>query len=215
MMMSDIVDTFKAIGGAFLEGICFSCRALACCIVPSLRKRYKKRYSIKSNRNEDGFPLALFWFIILSIVLSALIFRELTWSWYARLLLSIPSGILLAAILVIVLALTSKYWLWRIFFTGHEFATLQADEEKADIQRIRASQERSERINAIKPGDCFICRGTLFIGSIYGIVLERNESSVYAKCYSDACPTGESGLVRLDKIIEVISRSEFNRHTPI
>lgn len=215
MMMSEIGDMFLIPIKFLAEGTLITLRLVACCVVPSLRKKHKIRYLQKSNREDDGSALVVFWFLILAVVFSAWIFRILTWSWYAKLLLSIPCGILLAAFLMIVLGLTSEYWLWRIFFTGQEYSTMQGNENKELMERIRVSQERSERIKAIKPGDCFICRGTLFIGSIYGIVLERNESSVYAKCYSDACPTGESGLVRLDKIIEVISRSEFNRHTPI
>ncbi len=198
------------LGDGLRDGFRITFRMLACCVKPSLRQEYKELYSKKFYRDRDGVPLALFWLLMLAIALSIIIYRVLAWSWSARLLLAIPSGLMLAAIIVLVLAALSKYWLWRIFLTGQEFAASEKKDTEGEHQRARAAQERSERIKAIKAGDCFTSRGT-FVLKVYGEVLERNESSVCARCYSDACPTGESGTVRLDAIIEVIPRSEFER----
>jgi hypothetical protein len=60
----------------------------------------------------------------------------------------------------------------------------------------------------MRPGQCFKTnRG------IYGKCVDIDDlrrGIIYARCYSRMCPTGESGNVRVDDIVELIEDWQFD-----
>ncbi len=88
----------------------------------------------------------------------------------------------------------------------------QAEERKlAEQAEVRASlaRMRASDGSSIQPGQYFEARGVNVL-LIYGECLERMGSNIiYAKCYSRMCPGGESGTSRIDRIIRVIDKDEF------
>jgi hypothetical protein len=89
-----------------------------------------------------------------------------------------------------------------------EAATEQEEEEQA-ARRRTAAVVLPAPTGGILPGQCFEARGSMTL-LIYGECLESTAPGIiYARCYSNLCPSGENGPFHIERIIRLIDRTEF------
>lgn len=74
---------------------------------------------------------------------------------------------------------------------------------------LESLQQKSPKID-VSPGQYFSARGSN-VPLIYGQCLERlTPDTISARCYSRMCPSGENGNFAVQRIINVIDKSEFD-----
>ena len=97
--------------------------------------------------------------------------------------------------------------------TSHIFEPFDEKEPEAITDaavRALALLKQKHASTSVTPGQYFKAHGSNVL-LIYGQCLQCiSPSSISAKCYSQMCPTGETGTFQVDRIVNVISKDEFD-----